>query len=64
MKTDFNKYNEPNNGTFMLKLTIEEKAKLKEVATKNNTTMQSLLRCLIQTEKTIESIYNEILIQD
>jgi hypothetical protein len=64
MKTDFNKYNEPNNGTFMLKLTIEEKAKLKEVATKNNTTMQSLLRCLIQTDKTIESIYNEILIQD
>ena len=64
MKTDFNKYNEPNNGTFMLKLTIEEKAKLKEVATKNNTTMQSLLRCLIQTNNTIESIYNEILIQD
>ena len=61
--TDFKKYNQPSSGTFMLKLTTDEKAKLKAVATKNNTTMQSLLRCLIQTNLTIESIYNEILIE-
>jgi len=54
--TDFKKYNQPSSGTFMLKLTTDEKAKLKAVATKNNTTMQSLVRYLIQTNKTIEEL--------
>ena len=54
--TDFKKYNQPSSGTFMLKLSSDEKAKLKAVATKNNTTMQSLVRYLIQTKKTIESL--------
>ena len=54
--TDFKKYNQPSSGTFMLKLSTDEKAKLKEVATRNNTTMQSLVRYLIQTNKTIEEL--------
>ena len=54
--TDFKKYNQPSSGNFMLKLTTDEKAKLKAVATRNNTTMQSLVRYLIQTNKTIEEL--------
>ena len=53
---DFKKYNQPSSGTFMLKLSPDEKAKLKAVATRNNTTMQSLVRYLIQTNKTIEDL--------
>lgn len=54
--TDFKKYNPKSSGTFMLRLSTEERAKLKAVATRNNTTMQSLVRYLIQTEKTIEDL--------
>ncbi len=38
--TDFKKYNQPSSGTFMLKLSTDEKAKLKAVAT--NKTIEEL----------------------
>jgi hypothetical protein len=44
------------SGDFILKLTAAERKKLKLIAVERNTTMQSLVRHLIQTNKTIESI--------
>jgi hypothetical protein len=42
--------------SFILKLTAEERKKLKILSVQKNTTMQSLIRNLIHTGKTIEEI--------
>jgi len=49
---------------FLLRLTPDEKTKLNNVAKHKKTTMTSLIRFLLVNNKTIESIYNEILIQE
>jgi hypothetical protein len=47
---------ERSSGKFMLTLTASERKKLKLIAVQRNTTMQSLIRHLIQTSKSIDDL--------
>ena len=47
---------EQKKGDFLLRLTPEERKKLKLLATHKNTTMQGLVRYLIQSKKTIDEL--------
>jgi hypothetical protein len=44
------------SGDFILKLTASERKKLKLIAVERNTTMQSIVRHLLQTNRTIDSL--------
>lgn len=45
-----------SSSKFMLTLTEEERKKLRVIAVQKNTTMQSLIKHLMQTNKTIEEL--------
>lgn len=50
------KKTEKSSGKFLLMLTDEERKKIKLIAVQKGTTMQSLIRYLISTKKSIEDL--------
>ena len=47
---------EKSSGKFMLTLTTDERKRLKVVAVQKNTTMNSIIKHLIHTKKSIEDL--------
>ena len=51
-----NKDTTKSSAKFMLTLTAQERKKLKMIAVKNNTSMNSLVKYLLQTNKSIDDL--------